>query len=305
MSPLASFGGLIWALGMFWAWLAGDLIIGAAWWAAGFGLLSALVAPLPWAALALAAALFWGWPRRGPGRSGWALFSGLLLPMALLLAWRTRYAYFPEALPGTMGSWAGLASLVALMLAYPALAFAEQPEDALGPLAWGQAGWVLLALCLPGPAPSVGALGLILQQALLRSPLDLALRVGAKPAPWIVLLALLGLAGAPPFGAFSAFFHAFIPLMGVGDGVGSMSAKLFSGPGLLAAVCVLALVYQSAAFGYFYWQRVLRQGPEGKPVPLLALGLALALSVLVGLWPKGVNQVLFNIVDHSLKGNPW
>ncbi len=298
--PLAYFAILLACLGLAWAWLAGDMIIGAAWWAVAFMFVSLGLGSLPWAWIAMLVAIYWGWPRLGPGQAGWTLFSGMVLPQTLLLLWRTRYSHFPDSLPGDMGLWIGLVLVIVLSLVYPALAFAQERNDALGPLAWSQTGWFLLALCLPGPAPALGALNLTLQQLLLRLPLDLSLRHGASASRWVVLAALLGLLGSPPFGVFSAYFHIFIPIMGVGDGVGNMRAKLFSGPGLLSAVCVLALVYQSAAFGYFYWQRILRSADsQGKTIIAWALLIALGAGTMVGLRVKDLNQVLYVILESS------
>jgi hypothetical protein len=275
-----------------WAWplcLALLLTAGQAWPAQGRAralLALALAFGSAWAgsaglALGLAvASVASAWPRRP-----YALALGL--PVLLLALLRARLAWLP-VLPGDLAFWAGLLALVVVCLAGQGVVAAQTPEGLSLALGVGQAGWACFGLVTGSPAVPVawmGLLGLLWQQALLRQPLESALRNPAPPV-WSTALLFLGLGGCLGFSGFSAYFQLFIPLMAQGDGVADMHAHLFSGAGLLAAVAMLAVLVQTSAFGYFYWLRVLPQAPMEAPAapvswatkfwPWLALGLSLA-----------------------------
>lgn len=235
---------------------------------------SLLLPPLAAAALAVAALL--GAPK-GEGRWGYGA-------AALLLAlFRVRVLYF-MVLPAQLGFWASLLCLVAVIAASQQLLAAEDGEGAALALARGQAAWLAFGWSAAVPLGWSGALLLLWQQPLLRLPLARVL----VQSPGRVLLAgglFLGLAGGPPLSAFNAYFQVLAPLMTEGAAVATMQARLYSSTGLLAVVAILALLYQTGAFGYFYWSRVLPVAtasdalglrPLPQPWAWAALGLSLA-----------------------------
>lgn len=257
-----------------WAWtlpIAGAMLLVTLWrgWqgrrAAGLlcvALLS-LWLPTPLAAAAAVAALL-----LAPGAQRWD--APLMASMAALL--RLRLQWLPQ-FPGSMGTWVGIAALVLVIAASQQLLAAESGEEASAALARGQAAWLLFGFLSPAPLGWSGALLILWQQGLVRQPLAVALEESPGRIVLVGLL-FLALAGGPPFGVFNAYFQVLAPLMTVGAAVTSMQAKLFSGTGLLAVLAILALLYQTGSFGYFYWSRVLPAAPapgapsEGwRPVP--------------------------------------
>jgi hypothetical protein len=211
---------------------------------------------------------------------------GVAVPAVLLALFQLRLAYGP-ALPGQSGFWASLACLVLVVAAAQQLLGAEDGEAAGSALARGQAAWLAFGFLSPVPLGWSGGLLLLWQQPLLRLPLA---RVLAQ-SPGRVLLAgglFLGLAGGPPFSAFNAYFQLLAPLMTESAAVASMQARLYTSTGLLAVVAILALLYQTGAFGYFYWSRVLPAAtdsgsagltPLPQPWAWAALGLSLAWGI--------------------------
>jgi hypothetical protein len=276
-----------------WAWpLCAALALGA-WqvWpraqgslALGSLALALLSAWMPPAGLALACAglaLYLG--AQLEERWDWLGAVGLPLLFAGLL--RARLAWLP-VLPGEMAFWAGLLALVAVCIACQGLLVSQELAGAQRSLLASQTAWCAFALVTGSPQVPiafVGLLGLLWQQALLRLPLQAVLRRQPPPAVLTAFL-FLGLGGCLGLSGFSAYFQLFIPLMGQGDGVATMQAKLFSGAGLLAAVAMLAVLVQTCAFGYFYWLQVLPQTQAEDPRPpwpqrvwpWVALGLSLA-----------------------------
>lgn len=194
------------------------------------------------------------------------------LMAALIALFRLRLQWLPQ-FPGSMGTWAGMIALVLVIAASQQLLAAESGEEAATALARGQAAWLLFGFLSPEPLGWSGALLILWQQGLVRLPLALVL----EESPGRIVLAgllFLAMAGGPPFGTFNAYFQVLAPLMTVGAAVTSMQAKLFSGTSLLAVLAILALLYQTGSFGYFYWSRVLPADPapgapsEGwRPVP--------------------------------------
>jgi len=207
-------------------------------------------------------------------------------PALLLALFRLRLEFWPT-LPVTGGFWASLACLVAVMTASQQLLAAEDGEGAALALARGQVAWLAFGFLAQVPLGWSGALLLFWQQPLLRLPLQRVL----VQAPGRVVLAgglLLALAGGPPFGGFNAYFQLLAPLMTEGAAVATMQASLFTGNGLLAVVAILALLYQTGAFGYFYWSRVLPSATDSeaaglRPLPQPHAWMALGLSLAWGL----------------------
>lgn len=269
------------ALGWPW-WLPSGLALAAsaAWGglaggreraALGLALGSLLLPPLAASALALAALA------AAPGPRRW----DAAVPALLLALFRLRLAWMP-VFPGSMGFWAALLALVLVMAAAVRLLAAEDGEEAALALASGQAAWLLFGFLSPAPLGWSGALLLLWLQPLLRLPLARVL----DQSPGAVVLAgclFLGLAGGPPLGAFNAYFQVLAPLMTEGAAVTTMQARLFTGTGLLAALAILALLYQTGAFGYFYWSRVLPASAAGRPLAQPAAWTALALALAWGL----------------------
>ena len=276
------------ALSVGWAWPKSSRVF------AGLALTFAVAwawAPSVLMALALAlAALVAAW-KAGPDLAEEAL----ALPLILGTLLRARLAWFP-VLPDKMVFWAGLLALVVACVAGQGVMASEKVQGRTRALLAGQAAWAFFGLItgtVASPLAWTGLLSLVWQQPLLRQPLSRVLRSQAQ-APWSTALLFLGLGGCLGLSAFSAYFQLFVPLMGQGEGVGSMQAQLFSGAGLLAAVAMLAVLVQTCAFGYFYWLQVLPANPEGSP-PRLWLErvlpwLALALSVAWGLHAADVSR---------------
>jgi hypothetical protein len=209
---------------------------------------------------------------------------GAPVAAVLLALLRLRMAYLP-VFSGDMAFWGGLLALVGVMAASQQLLAALDGEAAGRALARGQVAWVLFGILSPAPLGWSGALLLLWQQALLRQPLARVL----EQAPGRVVLAgglFLGLAGGPPLGAFNAYFQLLAPLMTESATVATMQAKLFTGTGLLAVLAILALLYQTGAFGYFYWARVLPAAPEAgsgsRPLPQPWAWYCLGLSLVWG-----------------------
>lgn len=255
-----------------WAWPWSLCLVVSAGWA-----WPARSRPLAVAALALA--LAWAWAPQNLLCAVLALLAlgaawqadrryaleALLLPLALGTLLRVRAAWMP-ALPEKMVFWAGLLALVAACLAGQGVIASESAQGRLRALLAGQAAWGFFGLVTGSPlAPLAwtGLLSLLWQQPLLRLPLGRALEQDAPP-PWSTALMFLGLGGCLGLSGFSAYFQLFVPLMGQGEGVGTMQAKLFSGAGLLAAVAMLAVLVQTCAFGYFYWLQVLPKSAEDR-----------------------------------------
>jgi hypothetical protein len=277
-----------------------------------------MLAPAAWAlplSLALAASAWQLWPAANPRlaagslalalASAWAGNAGAAFVLALsclALGWQVKPAWnwsgavaapalllgllrlrieFMPVLPEKMAFWAGLLALIGAATAAQGLLVSEDGEGAGKALAAGQLAWAAFGLVTgsaAAPLAWTGLLSLLWQQPLLRLPLSSALRGRAGSRVALALL-LLGLGGCLGLSAFSAYFQLFVPLMGQGEGVGDMHAKLFSGAGLLAAVAMLAVLVQTAAFGYFYWLQVLppAEAPRlRRPWLWLALGLSLA-----------------------------
>jgi hypothetical protein len=238
----------------------------------------ALPVELAWAC---AAGALW-LTRRDAGR--W----DLAWPIALVVLLRARLRYMP-VFPESMGFWAGLLALLGVMGASQQLLAAEDADAAGLSLARGQAAWMLFAFLAPAPLAWSGGLLLLWQQPLLRQPLARVL-VEAPGRAILAGLLFLGLAGGPLLSAFNAYFQVLAPFMTEAAVVPDMQAKLFSSKGLLAVVAILALLYQTGSFGYFYWSRVLPAVPqEGtmsaswRPVPQPWAWVCLALSSLWGL----------------------
>lgn len=233
----------------------------------------------PWAALALALAAL---ALAAPGSARW----GFGAPAILLALFRLRLAYAP-VIPAQAGFWSSLACLVAVMAASQQLLAAEDGEGASLALSRGQAAWIAFGLLAPVPLGWSGALLLLWQQPILTLPLQRVL----VHSPGRVVLAgglFLALAGGPPFGAFNAYFQLLAPLMTESASVATMQARLYTSTGLLAVVAILALLYQTGAFGYFYWSRVLPSATESeaaglRPLPQTLAWAALGLSLAWGL----------------------
>jgi hypothetical protein len=237
--------------------------------------------PLSFAVPLLLAAL--GLGSRLVERGLWFGAVGLSAVFAALL--RARLLWLP-VLPGSMAFWAGLLALVAVCIASQGLLVAQTHLGAQRALLGGQAAWCLFALLTgdPGhPIAWIGLLGLLWQQPLLCLPLEDLLQCDPPPALATALL-FLGVGGCLGLSGFSAYFQLLVPLMGQGEGVANMTAKLFSGAGLLAAVAMLAVLVQTCAFGYFYWLHVLQRSQERalglgwrqRVWPWVTLGLSLA-----------------------------
>jgi hypothetical protein len=241
--------------------------------------LLSLTLPLPLALALAVLSVLWG-----PAPSRWSVAAAALF-LALL---RARIQWLPVLAP-KMAFWAGLLALILVMAAGQPLLAAEDGEAAGQALARGQAAWLLFGLCAPAPLGWSGALLLLWQQPLLRQPLAAVL----DQAPGRVILAallFLGLAGGPLLSGFNAYFQLLAPLMTESAAVQSMQAKLFSGTGLLAVLAILALLYQTGAFGYFYWSRVLPSAPSKvagtahwRPVPMPWAWACAGLSLAWGL----------------------
>lgn len=219
-------------------------------------------------------------------RSAWAVWV-LWTPLTLLGLWLLRTQFQP--LRPDLGFGLSLLALVLVIAASQGLLAAEDAGQAAVALARGQAAWLLFGFAAAVPLGWSGAFLLLWQQALLLHPLSRAL----DRAPGRVILVaglFLGLSGAPPFSGFNAYFQLLAPYMTEGAAVTTMQAKLFSGTGLLAVLAILALLYQTGSFGYFYWSRVLPSAPartEGqarlRPVPQPWAWAALLLSLVWGL----------------------
>jgi hypothetical protein len=273
-----------------WAWLLPNVaaLLGMTAWSPAMGskdraavslALASLALPVPGALAVSAAALALARP------SGRWSASGAALVLALL---RARSAYLPTA-PERMLFWGALLPLVLVMASSQALLAAEDADDAGRALARGQAAWLLFGLLSPAPLGWSGALLLLWQQPLLRQPLSAVL----DRAPGRVFLAgllFLGLAGGPLLSGFNAYFQLLAPFMTEGALVQTMQAKLYTGTGLIAVLATLALLYQTGAFGYFYWSRVLPAAPSEaagtahwRPVPMPWAWACLGLSLAWGL----------------------
>jgi hypothetical protein len=225
----------------------------------------------------------------------WVWLGAVGLPLLFAALLRVRLSYLP-ILPGEMAFWAGLLALTAVCIASQGILVSDDTAGVQRSLLASQAAWCSFALVTgssSAPIAFVGLLGLLWQQALLRLPLQAALQRQPPPA-FLSALLFLGLGGCLGLSGFSAYFQLFIPLMGQGDGVATMQAKLFSGAGLLAAVAMLAVLVQTCAFGYFYWLHVLpRTQEEEAPLSWQARvwpWVALALSLAWGLRHYAVSQ---------------
>ena len=266
------------ALGAWWAWPRRSQALAAAALALAFAWAWAPQTGSAWALALMAGGLAW---KADPGFAEEALFLPLLLGSLL----RARLAWYP-VLPAKMAFWAGLLALVAACLAGQGVIASGSAKGRIRSLLGGQLAWALFGLVTgsaAAPLAWTGLLSLAWQQPLLRLPLSQSLK-GPSPPPWSTALLFLGLGGCLGLSGFSAYFQLFVPLMGQGEGVGSMQAPLFSGAGLLAAVAMLAVLVQTCAFGYFYWLQVLPQSPEDAPpadwserlLPWAALAASLA-----------------------------
>lgn len=273
-----------------WAWLLPNAValLGMAAWSPAAGsrdraalllAVASLALPVPWALSAALAAVALARPS-----SRWAA-AGASLLLALL---RARIAYLP-APPERMLFWGAVLALVLVIASSQGLLAAEDSDDAGRALARGQAAWLLFGLLSPAPLGWSGALLLLWQQPVLRLPLGAVL----ERAPGRVFLAgllFLGLAGGPLLSGFNAYFQLLAPFMTEGATVQTMQAKLYTGTGLLAVLAILALLYQTGAFGYFYWSRVLPAAPSEaagtahwRPVPMPWAWACLGLSLIWGL----------------------
>ena len=294
-----------------WAWplcLAVGLLAWQAWPGEQRALaaLSLLFAGLsawalqPLMALVYAAAMLACALRSREGRD-WAAALGLPIVFGALL--RARLEWLP-VLPAQMAFWAGLAALTGVCVAGQGVLASDTPQGLSLALLAGQASWACFGLVTGSPASPVawvGLLGLLWQQGLLRQPLQAIMR-RRSPPPIASALLFLGLGGCLGLSGFRAYFQLFTPLMGQSEGVADMHAKLFSGAGLLAAVCMLAVLVQTCAFGYFYWLRILPQAgvvePEARPWPERAWPwVALGLSLAWGLQANSISRFALGALE--------
>jgi hypothetical protein len=223
--------------------------------------------------------------------------TALLTALAGLLALWLRGHLSPEGFV-SLSPWLSFAALALQFAGYRFLLMAQEGRVLARGLAWSQAGWILFGLSLPGIWAAQGALDFILLQVLLCLPLQALLKGSHWRRPWPLLAAFLALVGCIPFFSFQAYFQTFIPLMGSADGVSNMQQKLFSQAGLVAAVTLLSVLYQTGALGYFYWRSVLKGAADAPEKPaklepstaLLWLGLGLCLAM--GLRPAQSSAAL-------------
>jgi hypothetical protein len=182
---------------------------------------------------------------------------GMILGLAALMALKLRG--MGEA---GLGNWALGGAMALQFIGYQHFLSPQQPQGLLRGLEWSQAGWFLFSLSLGGKAPLLGCAGFLILQLTVKAPLSLLLKERGFGRPWLTLFSFFALVGCLPFASFAAYFQAFVPLMSVGEGVGTMQQKLFSGAGLWAALVLLSVVYQSCALGYVYWSKLMREPRE-------------------------------------------
>ncbi|MES2201288.1 MAG: hypothetical protein V4498_03465 [candidate division FCPU426 bacterium] len=202
---------------------------------------------------------------------------------ALLLLW-LRARVVPAASFTVVAPWLSALALLFQFVGYQKILSADGPAKLIKGLTWAQGGWILLGISLPGFWPVSGALNFILLQGLLRFPLDAVLLSKDWRRPILLLAAFLALVGCLPFATFMAYFQTFIPLMSVADGVTDMHQKLFSLMGLLAALAMLSVVYQTAVLARFYWVHIFgKPGPNKMDLPAVSLASGLAACLVLGL----------------------